>query len=79
MQEAFRDFAAESAALSGNTAANDRTSRLAELFRPPFDIMARGDFESVRLYAALSLTFWHALTSLVESNRGQGSKSMDAS
>jgi hypothetical protein len=42
-REPFRDFAAESTR-DGKT---PRTSKLAELFRAPEDIMAKGNFEQV--------------------------------
>ncbi|KAK9703008.1 UBX domain protein Ubx2 [Basidiobolus ranarum] len=46
-REAFRDFAAEAATIRGS-ASSDHTSRLADLFRPPFDIMSNQDFEQTR-------------------------------
>ncbi|KAG0008796.1 hypothetical protein BGZ80_003047 [Entomortierella chlamydospora] len=45
-RDAFRDFAAEAATLGGNT--SPKTSRLADLFKAPLDMMARGDFEQSR-------------------------------
>ncbi|KAF9434663.1 hypothetical protein BGZ76_007635 [Entomortierella beljakovae] len=45
-RDAFRDFAAEAATLGGNT--SPKTSRLADLFKAPLDLMARGDFEQSR-------------------------------
>ncbi|RUP44806.1 thioredoxin-like protein [Jimgerdemannia flammicorona] len=45
--EAFRDFAAESAS-SQETRRTDKAKRLADLFRPPFDIMFKDDFDSAR-------------------------------
>ncbi|KAJ1821451.1 UBX domain protein Ubx2 [Coemansia sp. RSA 2598] len=50
----FRDFAQEAAEMAGDasvSAASSRRNRLAELFKPPFDIMHRGDFSSARLAA----------------------------
>ncbi|KAJ2874925.1 UBX domain protein Ubx2, partial [Coemansia asiatica] len=48
----FRDFAQEAAEIAGDasasSAASSRRNRLAELFKPPFDIMYRGDFSSAR-------------------------------
>lgn len=32
---------------SQSPASSDKTKRLADLFRPPFDIMYQGDFENV--------------------------------
>jgi hypothetical protein len=37
---------------SQSPASSDKTKRLADLFRPPFDIMYQGDFESVREQAS---------------------------
>ncbi|KAF8980352.1 hypothetical protein BGZ46_004316 [Entomortierella lignicola] len=45
-RDAFRDFAAEAATLGGST--SPKTSRLADLFKAPLDMMARGDFEQSR-------------------------------
>ncbi|KAG0337821.1 hypothetical protein BG004_007484 [Podila humilis] len=42
-RDAFRDFAAEAATLGGDT--SPKTSRLADLFKAPLDMMARGDFD----------------------------------
>ncbi|KAF9428728.1 hypothetical protein BGZ94_001328 [Podila epigama] len=42
-RDAFRDFAAEAASLGGDT--SPKTSRLADLFKAPLDMMARGDFD----------------------------------
>ncbi|KAJ2722464.1 UBX domain protein Ubx2 [Coemansia sp. Benny D115] len=45
----FRDFAQEAAEISGEgSAASSRRSRLAELFKPPFDLIHRGNFSSAR-------------------------------
>ncbi|KAJ2799769.1 UBX domain protein Ubx2, partial [Coemansia guatemalensis] len=55
----FRDFAQEAAEMSGGGAGDgttadgasgttSRRSRLAELFKPPFDIMHRGNLDSAR-------------------------------
>ncbi|KAJ2615477.1 UBX domain protein Ubx2 [Coemansia sp. RSA 1365] len=51
----FRDFAQEAAEMAGGGAATDETSgnfsrrsRLAELFKPPFDIMHQGNLDSAR-------------------------------
>ncbi|ORY00273.1 hypothetical protein K493DRAFT_328958 [Basidiobolus meristosporus CBS 931.73] len=46
-REAFRDFAAEAATIRGS-ASSEHTSRLADLFKPPFDIMSNQDFEQTR-------------------------------
>ncbi|KAG0235760.1 hypothetical protein BGW42_004810 [Actinomortierella wolfii] len=48
-RDAFRDFAAEAALMSGET--SPKTSRLADLFKAPRDIMAKGDFEQSRSLA----------------------------
>ncbi|KAF9902175.1 hypothetical protein EC991_005221 [Linnemannia zychae] len=45
-RDAFRDFAAEAATMGGDT--SPKTSRLADLFKAPLDMMARGDFEQSR-------------------------------
>ncbi|KAF9573681.1 hypothetical protein EC968_008197 [Mortierella alpina] len=45
-RDAFRDFAAEAATLGGDT--SPKTSRLADLFKAPLDMMARGDFDQSR-------------------------------
>ncbi|KAF9918404.1 hypothetical protein BX616_008964 [Lobosporangium transversale] len=45
-RDAFRDFAAEAATLGGET--SPKTSRLADLFKAPLDIMARGNFDQSR-------------------------------
>ncbi|KAG2178326.1 hypothetical protein INT44_001476 [Umbelopsis vinacea] len=49
--EAFRNFVTEMESLQGgrsqSPASSDKTKRLADLFRPPFDIMYQGDFENV--------------------------------
>ncbi|KAG0030948.1 hypothetical protein BGZ81_002029 [Podila clonocystis] len=42
-RDAFRDFAAEAATLGGDS--SPKTSRLADLFKAPLDMMARGDFD----------------------------------
>ncbi|KAI7833563.1 hypothetical protein BX661DRAFT_178625 [Kickxella alabastrina] len=52
----FRDFAQEAAEIAGDdstsaASATSRRSRLAELFKPPFEIMHMGDFSSARLAA----------------------------
>ncbi|KAJ2784752.1 UBX domain protein Ubx2 [Coemansia interrupta] len=47
----FRDFAQEAAEIAGGDSASARRNRLAELFKPPFDIMHQGDFGSARLAA----------------------------
>ncbi|KAJ1720438.1 UBX domain protein Ubx2 [Coemansia erecta] len=47
----FRDFAQEAADIAGGDSASARRNRLAELFKPPFDIMHRGDLASARLAA----------------------------
>ncbi|GAB5590065.1 UBX domain protein Ubx2 [Umbelopsis nana] len=54
--EAFRNFASEMESLQGggrsqSPVTSDKTKRLADLFRPPFDIMYQGDFESARNFA----------------------------
>jgi hypothetical protein len=49
--EAFRDFAEETAAFqrgSSSSLGSEKAVKLAELFKPPFDIMFRGDFETAR-------------------------------
>lgn len=48
----FRNIADETEVLEGNS--TSQQDRLAELFRPPFDIMARGDFDTVRTMAKQS-------------------------
>ncbi|KAG0312612.1 hypothetical protein BGZ99_009371 [Dissophora globulifera] len=48
-RDAFRDFAAEAATLGGES--SPKTSRLADLFKAPLDIMARGDFDQCRTIA----------------------------
>ncbi|KAG0376210.1 hypothetical protein BGX24_008128 [Mortierella sp. AD032] len=45
-RDAFRDFAAEAATMGGDT--SPKTSRLADLFKAPLDMMARGDFDQSR-------------------------------
>ncbi|KAG0057612.1 hypothetical protein BGZ83_006985 [Gryganskiella cystojenkinii] len=45
-RDAFRDFRAEAATLGGET--SPKTSRLADLFKAPLDMMARGDFDQSR-------------------------------
>ncbi|KAF9930760.1 hypothetical protein FBU30_011296 [Linnemannia zychae] len=45
-RDAFRDFAAEAATMGGDS--SPKTSRLADLFKAPFDMMARGDFDQSR-------------------------------
>ncbi|KAG0274221.1 hypothetical protein BGZ95_009993 [Linnemannia exigua] len=45
-QDGFRDFAAEAATMGGDT--SPKTSRLADLFKAPLDMMARGDFDQSR-------------------------------
>ncbi|KAI8320298.1 hypothetical protein GQ54DRAFT_305610 [Martensiomyces pterosporus] len=53
----FRDFAQEAAEMAGDDSAAptlSRRDRLAELFKPPFDIMHVGDFESARQSATRS-------------------------
>ncbi|KAG0255260.1 hypothetical protein BG011_005223 [Mortierella polycephala] len=45
-RDAFRDFAAEAATMGGD--ASPKTSRLADLFKAPLDMMARGDFDQSR-------------------------------
>ncbi|KAG0365273.1 hypothetical protein BGZ54_006695 [Gamsiella multidivaricata] len=45
-RDAFRDFAAEAATMGGET--SPKTSRLADLFKAPLDMMARGDFDQSR-------------------------------
>ncbi|KAF8924808.1 hypothetical protein BGZ58_001406 [Dissophora ornata] len=45
-RDAFRDFAAEAASLGGDT--SPKTSRLADLFKAPRDLMAKGDFDQSR-------------------------------
>ncbi|KAJ2717345.1 UBX domain protein Ubx2 [Coemansia sp. Cherry 401B] len=50
----FRDFAQEAAEMSSDPATDPtvaRRNRLAELFKPPFDIMHAGDLESARQQA----------------------------
>ncbi|KAF9582423.1 hypothetical protein BGW38_000227 [Lunasporangiospora selenospora] len=47
--DAFRDFRAEAATMGGET--SPRTSKLADLFKAPLDIMTRGDFEHCRKLA----------------------------
>ncbi|KAI8578146.1 hypothetical protein K450DRAFT_248333 [Umbelopsis ramanniana AG] len=53
--EAFRNFVTEMESLQGgrsqSPASSDKTKRLADLFRPPFDIMYQGDFENARNHA----------------------------
>ncbi|KAJ1726542.1 UBX domain protein Ubx2 [Coemansia biformis] len=48
----FRDFAQEAAEMtegdSGSSAVSSRRSRLADLFKPPFDLMHPGDLNSAR-------------------------------
>ncbi|KAJ1962900.1 hypothetical protein GGI12_002369 [Dipsacomyces acuminosporus] len=53
----FRDFAQEAAEMAGGNSAapsSSRRDRLAELFKPPFDIMHVGNFESARQSATQS-------------------------
>ncbi|KAF9104470.1 hypothetical protein BGX29_001840 [Mortierella sp. GBA35] len=45
-RDAFRDFAAEAATMGGDS--SPKTSRLADLFKAPLDMMARGDFDQSR-------------------------------
>ncbi|KAG2185749.1 hypothetical protein INT43_002184 [Umbelopsis isabellina] len=53
--EAFRNFESEMESLQGgrshSPATSDKTRRLADLFRPPFDMMYQGDFEHARNFA----------------------------
>ncbi|OZJ06108.1 hypothetical protein BZG36_00982 [Bifiguratus adelaidae] len=45
--EAFRDFSAEAEALEDRfSRQSERVQRLADLFRPPFDLMFKGDFDA---------------------------------
>ncbi|KAJ1990709.1 UBX domain protein Ubx2 [Coemansia sp. RSA 1358] len=53
----FRDFAQEAAEISGGAEGPSRRSRLAELFKPPFEIMHTGSLDSAR-EAALEKGKW---------------------
>ncbi|KAJ1913660.1 UBX domain protein Ubx2 [Tieghemiomyces parasiticus] len=57
-QEAFRDFAAESSALEGGaTSEASKVNRLADLFRPPFDLIQNLPLDQARA-AARSESKW---------------------
>ena len=53
-RDAFRDFAAEAATMGGDS--SPKTSRLADLFKAPLDMMARGDFDQVKIMLMLLIT-----------------------
>lgn len=54
LSEAFRDYLSESTFLGSNAVAassSDRVQRLADLFRPPFDLLYRGTIDEARSLA----------------------------